>query len=269
MIMIIANQYHIINHAAGRESISFGDDLALGAAAPIFAGDIMTVNTKTKSGNTVRLTPGSILCSPSVHCEAIHPTAGKIVVDGKWTCYQGRHGIGGYGLIKGKTTYILLEVPEADYTTIIEAARKDQADKAQADYQAALDACPEDYIPCRRNWANGDLCTAEYATRDGITVLASDLITNHNGWFWLPAEKVEAARRELAEKIIAKAEVDNAEASRRTNLIATANETGERQVWRSWVTGECTENLPDCSFDRETEWIYPDGSTKTTHSHCH
>jgi len=38
MIMIIANQYHIINHAAGRESISFGDDLALGAAAPILEG---------------------------------------------------------------------------------------------------------------------------------------------------------------------------------------------------------------------------------------
>ena len=56
---------------------------------------------------------------------------------------------------------------------------------------------------------------------------------------------------------------------KRKTIFDKAASTEEKQALKSWVTQECSEGLDDCSFDAATEWAMPDGTPKTTYTHCH
>ena len=49
-----------------------------------------------------------------------------------------------------------------------------------------------------------------------------------------------------------------------------ARTTGEKQLYRSWMTGGCRNgNSDQCSFDSASEYVLPDGSTMTTYQCCY
>lgn len=83
--------------------------------------------------------------------------------------------------------------------------------------------------------------------------------------FAIVSECIAAKNDRDSKKMAAEA----AEKDRRAAIFAEAAATGKKQVLDSWVTDECTENLSECSFDAATLWALPDGTTKTTYSHCH
>ena len=52
-------------------------------------------------------------------------------------------------------------------------------------------------------------------------------------------------------------------------LAALAKQTGKKQVLSRYLSDECLDNLPDCSFDSVTIWIDSDGKRSHTYTHCH
>jgi len=91
-------------------------------------------------------------------------------------------------------------------------------------------------------------------------------------WVITPDEEaaIVAECKEYSDKKTAKrAENNSTKKAHKDAIFAKAKATGEKQVLDNWVTRECTENQDDCSFDAATEWALPNGSVKTTFSHCH
>ena len=94
-----------------------------------------------------------------------------------------------------------------------------------------------------------------------------------NNCIWLLPEnelnafvKLDADRAaEVAARKQAKAQ---AAATARQQIFDKAKATGEKQLLRSYVSNDCLDNLPDCSFDNVYIWAMPDGTEKKTHSHC-
>lgn len=78
---------------------------------------------------------------------------------------------------------------------------------------------------------------------------------------------LDAQRKQAAE---AKQAAGLAAASAaRAAIIRRAQETGQRQELRRWVTKACTARKLECSFDIAVEYCMPDGATLTDYSHCY
>jgi hypothetical protein len=77
--------------------------------------------------------------------------------------------------------------------------------------------------------------------------------------------EAERASAEQTKKDAARAISDD----KRKTLIAKAIAEGKPQMIRRYVTEECTENLPDCSFDSCVELIDAQGKISKQYSHCH
>lgn len=86
------------------------------------------------------------------------------------------------------------------YADALQAMRGYQSRAQERGWEAAEASCPEGLTPMRRKWANGDLMAAEYEARDGVTVMGSDLLESHNGYYWLPASEVKEARADQAQR---------------------------------------------------------------------
>jgi hypothetical protein len=133
--------------------------------------------------------------------------------------------------------------------------------------QRAVDSCPAGKTPCRQNWANGDLCSAEYETADGVKVLASDLIDNvGGGWYYVDTAKVEEAQGREAAKAAAKQEQRRDAEQKKTDAIAEAKRTGKKQVLATAMV-DCQDPSEECSQDAQTTWIDGDGKITTTYQH--
>ena len=154
----------------------------------------------------------------------------------------------------------------------VAAAMKERKEKEEQerknDLESARGHCPTGYIIARQIWRNGDLCAAKYRTEDGVEILASDLLDPHNGWYYLPVEIVDAERSKQQAKAAKKTEAKAAVAAERAAKFAEALASGKPVVLRKWMTADCTENLPDCSFDSACEMALPDGKTRIKYTHC-
>lgn len=148
---------------------------------------------------------------------------------------------------------------------------KDAADKAEQEKRAAersayIDACPPKHEPCTRNWANGDLMSAEYVAPDGTTILDSDLLEGKYGIYYIESDKLDrqrAARKAQADRKAAEKKAAEAE---RSAKFEEARKTGKPVVLRSWCEtrrdhegGEWGDYTFACQ-----ELAMPDGTTQTT-----
>lgn len=166
---------------------------------------------------------------------------------------------------KKKPVYLIVRLDRhPELRVAIEAGQKIIADakaRDEAEEKAVADACPTGFEPCKRNWANGDLCSAEYEAADGTTVLDSDLIEGKLGVYYIKSEKLEEKRaknKAAAEKAaVEKAEKEAAEKA----IFEKAAETGEPQRLDSWVKYEWIRGEGECSVVY-TKLALPDGETK-------
>jgi len=164
------------------------------------------------------------------------------------------------------------EVAEEIETYIKEIEKEKKQEEKRIDEKIKKQAyanCPEGYTPCRQNWSNGDLCSAEYQTSDeGLTVkiLDSDLIENHMGWYYIENSKIEKAREERRAEQTKKQEAKEKEQQKEIDALKKAQETNEPQVLTSYST-DCNDPKEECSTDIITVYINPDGTKKSTRQH--
>ena len=118
---------------------------------------------------------------------------------------------------------IALTTPQADELRLAlqkaaaDAAMEKQA-QSESDLAEAQAACPAGHVPCLRLWANGDLCSGEYLTPDGVHVLASDLLESHKQYYFVPDADVAKARERAK----------NGDATRQ--IIEEAREAGRKKL---------------------------------------
>lgn len=149
------------------------------------------------------------------------------------------------------------------------AVRAERARVAAEQDAAAKAACPSDCVPCRRNWSNGDLCSAEYQAEDGTKLLASDLLETHGGWYYLPVDEVESAREKTRAQAAAVAAKKAARDAHEAGCLARARETGVDVVIETWTEDCAGPRSVECSTDVVARIAQPDGSVRVKRSHTH
>lgn len=229
-----------------------------------------TKEITTKSGTKVQIS----IHPNQIRADFTHPKAGKVSFSvSSYGIHQGQAGMIGNWYVKGKNNTVVLTCDEAIWIEIRETQKRvrreaelEEARKQAGRLAAAKAACPAGCVVATRLWANGDLCSAEYETEDGVKVLASDLLENHDGFYWLPAELVEEKRtidrkawQELEGRTTAQREKEEA-------IFAEAKETGKPVVLRK-TSAPCNDPHEECSLDMVTVYAMPDGSTKTERHH--
>ena len=191
----------------------------------------ITIETKTSTGVEVSL---SLPVNKNrCHVSTVLPTIGKINAPAEWSQYQGQSGLLISGYRQGKKSInILLTVSEVDYAPIkaeldrrkktkLENERRAEAEK----HEKALAECPDDCVIARNLWKNGDLCSGEYQTEDGIRVLDSDLLENHYGWYFIRRSVVEQKRSEIA-----KQKEEKIKKQQELKLIQAANDERRQKI---------------------------------------
>ena len=156
----------------------------------------------------------------------------------------------------------------AELLAAAEACRAEVERKCAEESAAGKAECPEGFVPCRRKWANGDLCSAEYEAEDGTKVIASDLIADHAGWFFLPSADVDAARAKAAEAAAAKAARGAATVAKEASAILEARATGREVVVATWCE-DCAGGAVECSTDSVARVALPDGKIVTRRNHTY
>ena len=78
---------------------------------------------------------------------------------------------------------------------VAEGKRREAIDTERR-WRAAAASCPAGHVPAVVGWVNSDLMSAQYVTRDGVEVVAGDLLERHDGFVWLSATAVAEARAE-------------------------------------------------------------------------
>jgi hypothetical protein len=243
----------------------------------------MQFTTKTASGIDVRIeTNGHDYCGMAVaelRLFLTHPQEGDVeMISNRYASKDGKSGALGHAFLGPKRKYLpslLLTIPREDFDRALAAAeiqakeavaRKKREDKARDDATKAT--CPAGSVPCRQKWSNGDLMSACYVAEDGTEVLASDLLENHRGWYWIPADRIAEARAKADAERAAKDERREAARRKRAAIFDQAKATG-LPVLLDRYTEDCDGSAVDCSTDVVCEYAQPDGSVTSTRSHTH
>lgn len=238
------------------------------------------METMTAQGTAVTLTPSTQRVHPTivgvVAVELTHPKAGKIAfVSRKWSvAATGEQGIEGSASVGGKYQTVRVTVPREAFDTVLAEANilaeieRNAAEVSKACQKARVQAaCPPGYEIARQNWSNGDLCSAEYTTADGIKVVWADNQTNQGGgWYYIPTAEADKARAESAHKAEEKAAATQAEAEHLATITAEAAATGKDVLLRQWAE-DCTDPEEECDVDRCYRWVRPNGTQYTTRNH--
>ncbi|MDY6835513.1 MAG: hypothetical protein SVY53_12010 [Chloroflexota bacterium] len=225
------------------------------------------IKTRTSKGVEVELEG---ISRNSVMCVFEHDGK-KVRYQGTWQTVRDQAGIYNPSVLvsANKKVMVLLMVPKEAYDQAISEYLEEKERAKMESYQNAKNNCPDGYEPCSRNWANGDLWSAEYETIDGIKVLASDQIEPVDGWYLVPVSEIQNAKERQQARQSREEDERTAFENQLKAAYEKAKETNTRVELRTWVTDECHQNLSDCSFDAATEWVYPDGSRKIEYRHCH
>lgn len=229
----------------------------------------MKVETKTKKGDRVVLT----IDDEWVHAQLHSSKFGIIEGNGKWDGNLQTEGMFLRNVIvAGKKSTICLQIPKSDYDTVMKVIEAEQeaknAVRREQYKKEALSQCPKGYAIARCVWSNGDLCAAEYETENGVRVIASDLLDNVNGWYFISEKLVVEADRQAKEKEQKEEEMAEKEAARVSEIKALATKTGKKQeLNREFV--ECNDKHFECSTDIITTWAMPNGSITTTRTHTY
>ena len=189
--------------------------------------------------------------------------------DNWYTLWEGIPGQCNPSLVLPDATRDSVEnaIKEVKLLKKLEKEKEEQEVKTRK--EKAIAECPAGYVIAKQNWSNGDLCSAEYETEDGIKILASDLLENHHGYYYIKSDKAEIEITKAKEKI-EKSEKEKAEKIQQENDIReTAKITGQKQILKTYMTQECTRKNHDCSFDAVTEYIMPDGTKKVIYTCCY
>lgn len=230
---------------------------------------MQTKEIVTKSGTKVTLT----IDPKKVVADLSHPKAGRVNFAVSYGTHNGQSGLIGHWYNNRRYTVVVLTCDEQTWKDILETQKtvREEAESEKARDQAerlaaAKSVCPAGHEIATRLWANGDLCSAQYETQDGVQVLASDLMDHHCGFYFLPAALVEEKRskdrkawQELESQTAAEREAEEA-------AFARAKETG-KPVFLRETTAPCDDSSEECSIDIITVFAMPDGSTKTERHH--
>lgn len=230
----------------------------------------MKTETTTKTGNVITLkinNAGKIICT--MH----HPQYGTISGVGQWGRLKGREGVTVNAYVGKKWNNCLFEI-ERDVFTPFEierdkiAAEKKVAKKMRDEQirSEAIEMCPDGCVIARCLWSNGDLMSAEYQDESGTKAVASDLLENHFGWYFVPAELFEKAKADKKAKQKKRTAEQKAEQKRIDEIFDTAKKTGEKQLLRTFSI-ECQDPREECNTDIVTVWAMPDGSKTETVNH--
>jgi len=233
----------------------------------------MKITTTTKTGVKVELNYDGKGSIDSCHVLAHHPKVGKIEGRGSWGVLKSDHGVILNTIIGKKRMNVCMTIPKADYLPIKEAIEAAKLAEEKADIEIiennkrmAMEECPAGFTIAQANWQSGDSCMGEYETESGVKVLASDLLENHHGWYFVPTESVEEKVTEIEKVADKKVAMKKTESKRVAGVFEKAEETGEKQVLHTFNT-ECTDHHEKCNMDIITVWAMPDGTKTETKVH--
>jgi len=233
----------------------------------------MKIETTTKTGVKVELDYDGKGSISSCHVLAHHPKVGKIEGRGSWKTLNGDEGVVLNTMIGKKRANVCMTIPKADYLPIEKAIEEaKQAEKEtelkiiEDNKRLALEECPAGFTIAQANWQSGDSCMGEYETEKGIKVLASDLLENHHGWYFIPVELVEEKVSEIKKANEKKIAAEKAANKRVTGVFEKAEETGKKQVLNTFQI-DCTDHREECNMDIVTVWAMPDGTKTETKVH--
>jgi hypothetical protein len=162
----------------------------------------MEVKTQTiKDGFPVILEVKGNGCFATLH----HPKLGAISGFGKWAKIKEQAGVLiSNAKINNKRGRVCIGIPETDWLIVdfeikrLEAIRAAEEKAAEEDRKnKALVECPAGHTIARCLWTNGDLMSGEYEDETGAKVIGPDMLENHHGWYFLPAELFDKARKKM------------------------------------------------------------------------
>jgi len=177
--------------------------------------------------------------------------------------------------IKGKKVNLFITIkgkPELEKAIEEAIAIRENMKKLAAEKEAEnavkkqdyLATCPIDCEPCKINWKNGDLCSAEYEAADGTKVIDSDLITSDFGIAFINKSDLEAKRAGNQKSAESAMDHQKSAEAEREAKFTEARETRKEVVIRTWTeTRRAQEGgqWGDYCF-AITEYALPDGKTK-------
>ncbi len=228
-----------------------------------------------------------------------HPSTGReYSMPATWGTVDGREGVIGEIYDKGRPIRVCLTVPKSAWDQV-EAEREVQV----AEYRARVAAAPIVAMEYVMGCDAGDTYTVQYGGLDDVpfdflwerldgdqerfraflqanpkksifegTEPIEATITSYGGHRWTGKalqQLLDAISEFEAAQVEAAAQKKAEQEARIAALLEKARATGEPQVIRRWVTPECTEHLPDCSFDQAMELAMPDGTINTKYYHCY
>lgn len=148
--------------------------------------------------------------------------------------------------------------------------------KIAAEREAARAKCSfSDALECSVEWFDG---APNRATCNGVEIplaLVESFDSSSHRWAFNFAsaavvEKLVEAKT-AADKITneEKAAQEGKAAAIRAAQLLEARSTGQPVVIAKWVTDRCMSRQCDCSFDKATRFLMPDGTEKTTYICCY
>lgn len=186
-----------------------------------------------------------------------------------YTLWEGVPGQCSPALVLPDSTRDAVEnaIKEVELLKNIEKEKEEQETKTRK--EKAIAECPIGHVIAKQNWANGDLRSAEYQLENGTKIIASDLLTNHYGYYYINASDAEnesAKTKAKTEKLEKEKQI---KIKQEEDIKETAKKTGQKQILKTYMTQECARKNHDCSFDAVTEYIMPDGTKKVIYTCCY